>query len=63
MLGDILAGQNQAATAVNEYQQVIGDEAADTNLRQRTSEDCLTLLTKLGRREEAIALKQIIDSF
>ncbi|CAE7804940.1 Cfap70, partial [Symbiodinium microadriaticum] len=45
LLGDILAGQNQAVEAIEEYQSVIGDEDADLETRLLAGEKCSDLLS------------------
>jgi tetratricopeptide (TPR) repeat protein len=60
LLADILAGQNKAASAVDEYQVTIADEEADTRIRLEAATRCAELLTSLGRDEEARSLGKII---
>jgi Flp pilus assembly protein TadD len=62
MLGDVLAGQNNAAKAIEEYQLVINDSATDYETKIVTAEKCIDLLNTLGRSEEAQILVQILDS-
>lgn len=62
LLADILAGQNQAALAVDEYQIVIGDEYADVSTKLQAGEKCVKLLSSLGRSEEKKTLAKILDS-
>lgn len=62
MLGDILAGQNNAAKAIEEYQLVINDETTDVETKLATAEKCLELLNTLGRTEEAQVLCNIMDT-
>lgn len=62
LLADILAGQNQAVRAVDEYQIVLKDEAADKATKIAAGERCMPLLTALGRDDEARTLKRIMSS-
>ena len=62
LLGDILAGQNQAAEAIEEYQSVIGDEDADMESRLIAGEKCAELLSSLGRTEELNTLESILET-
>lgn len=60
LLGDVLAGQQQAAKAVEEYKLVIGDaQSSDGELKLGAAMKCLALLETLGRSEEAAAVKEI----
>ena len=65
LLGDVLAGQQQAVQAINEYQTLIDDGMNGTDvepvLQLQAAEQCLTLLKTLGRTEEAVTLQQIIN--
>lgn len=60
LLADILAGQNKAVKAVEEYQKIIADESVDIKVKLEVSERCSELLLSLGREEELYTLKQII---
>ena len=62
LLGDILAGQNQAVQAIEEYQQVLADDAADMDTRLDAAEKCRALLVSLGRTEEIKTLNGIVNS-
>lgn len=62
LLGDVLAGQNQAAQAIDEYQAVIEDDEADVQLRIQAGENCMKLLLSLGRTEELDTLESILQS-
>lgn len=62
LLADILAGQNQAVKAVDEYQLVIADETADVKTKLEACERCSVLLSSLGREEELLTLKNIINA-
>lgn len=62
LLADILAGQNQAVKAVEEYQRIIADEGADLKTKLEVAERCSELLSSLGRDEELVTLKSIIAS-
>jgi hypothetical protein len=67
LLGDVLAGQNLAAKAVDEYKAVLGStgfesDAEYSKIQLAAAERCVSLLQSLGREEEAksasaIALK------
>lgn len=60
LLADILAGQNQAVKAVEEYQRIIADEGADLKTKLEVAERCGELLATLGRDEEMVTLRSII---
>eukprot|EP00600_Ochromonadales_sp_CCMP1393_P001529 CAMPEP_0174990296 /NCGR_PEP_ID=MMETSP0004_2-20121128/21235_1 /TAXON_ID=420556 /ORGANISM="Ochromonas sp., Strain CCMP1393" /LENGTH=1178 /DNA_ID=CAMNT_0016243873 /DNA_START=248 /DNA_END=3785 /DNA_ORIENTATION=- len=60
LLADVLAGQNQAVKAVEEYQLIIADEHADLKTKLEAAERCSDLLSSLGREEELVTLKSII---
>ena len=60
LLADILAGQNQAVKAVEEYQRIIADEGADLKTKLEVAVRCSELLSSLGRDEELVTLKSII---
>lgn len=60
LLADILAGQNMAAKAIEEYQAVLQDEDSDTALKLHAAQKCSELLHTLGRQEEIAAINQII---
>ena len=62
LLADILAGQNQAVKAVEEYQRVIADDGADIKTKLGAAERCCDLLSSLGREEELATLKSIMAS-
>ncbi|KAJ1439647.1 hypothetical protein B484DRAFT_391710 [Ochromonadaceae sp. CCMP2298] len=62
LLADVLAGQNQAVRAVEEYQSIIADDGADLGTKQEAAERCADLLVSLGREEELATLRSIIDS-
>lgn len=67
LLGDVLAGQQQAASAIEEYKKVIANEnvfggSEDEEVRVAAAEKCLSLLQALGRNEEAVAVKEILSS-
>jgi Flp pilus assembly protein TadD len=59
LLADILAGQNQAVKAVEEYQRIIADEGAELKVKLGAAERCSALLTSLGREEELATLQSI----
>jgi len=62
LLGDVLAGQNQAAQAIEEYQLIIEDNEAEREIRIEAGEQCLKLLESLGRTEEYLTLELILRS-
>lgn len=62
LFADVLAGQNQAVLAVEEYQSLIADENTDGATRKAATEKCLALLHSLGRYEEIRTLKKIMDT-
>mmetsp|Transcript_8993 Transcript_8993/g.13521 ORF Transcript_8993/g.13521 Transcript_8993/m.13521 type:complete len:1206 (-) Transcript_8993:116-3733(-) len=62
LLGDVLAAQNHAAQAVDEYQCVIENNEADLETRIAAGRKCLTLLQTLGRNEEVNQLESIINA-
>jgi predicted Zn-dependent protease len=62
LLGDVLAGQQQAASAVNEYQAILDDEYSENPLKLQAAEQCFALLNTLGRKEEANTVAEILRS-
>lgn len=60
LLADVLAGQNLAAKAVDEYKAVLLDEEADASTKRAAADKCLALLASLGRDEELEAVKIIV---
>ncbi|RYH22214.1 hypothetical protein EON65_19560 [archaeon] len=60
LLADVLAGQNLAAKAVEEYKAVLLDEDADPTTKRAAADKCLALLASLGRDEELDAVKNIV---
>lgn len=62
LLGDVLAGQNNAAQAIHEYQSVIEDSSADRESRILAGEKCVQLLQSLGRTEEKRTLDEILEA-
>jgi tetratricopeptide (TPR) repeat protein len=62
LLGDVLAGQNQAAQAIEEYQLIIEEEETEIEMRIQAGEKCMKLLESLGRTEELITLESILRS-
>jgi Flp pilus assembly protein TadD len=65
LLGDVLAGQQQAARAIDEYQVILGDETdsdAGLKLKVEAAQQCRALLVTLGRTEELVAIDAIIES-
>lgn len=60
LLADILAGQNLAAKAIEEYQLVLQDEQSDNQVKLLAAQKCGELLQTLGRQEELPAIHQII---
>jgi len=64
LLGDVLAGQQQASAAVEEYKRVIadgGEAYAAADVRIAAAEKCVSLLVTLGRSEEAASVRDILD--
>jgi len=62
LLADILAGQNLAAKAVDEYMAVLQDESLeDVGEKLRAGQKCAELMKTLGRTEEIPALNQIVS--
>eukprot|EP01031_Cornospumella_fuschlensis_P035082 gene35082-42490_t len=59
LLADVLAGQNLAAKAVDEYKAVLLDEDADVGTKRAAADKCLALLASLGRDEELEVVKNI----
>ena len=62
LLGDVLAGQNNAAQAIDEYQSVIEDPTAEKEARIMAGEKCVQLLQSLGRTEEKRTLDEILEA-
>jgi len=62
LLAEILAGQNKAATAVEEYRKLIADERVDAASKLEIAGRCSELLQSLGREEELATLKSIVAS-
>ena len=62
LLADVLAGQNQAIEAINEYQSILSDDNSDTDLKIIVAEKCIPLLESLGRYEDISSVKKIIES-
>lgn len=62
LLADILVSQNLAIKAVEEYKNVVADDAADMSLRLSAAKECVNLLGALGRLEEKESVKRIVES-
>ena len=62
LLAEVLAGQNKAATAVEEYRKLIADERVDAASKIEIAGRCGELLQSLGREEELATLKSIVAS-
>jgi tetratricopeptide (TPR) repeat protein len=62
LFADVLAGQNQAILAVDEYQSIISEELTDNATKLAAAKSCLPLLHSLGRYEELKTLRKIIDT-
>jgi Flp pilus assembly protein TadD len=62
LLADILASQNQAVGAIEEYQGIISDDTVDKRSKLEAAEKCAELLTSLGRHEELKTLSNIIHT-
>lgn len=60
LLADVLAGQNLAAKAVEEYKAVLLDDSSDRETKLSVADKCLALLASLGRDDELVAVKNII---
>lgn len=60
LLADVLAGQNNAAKAIEEYKAILSDESADPILKLNVAEKCYPLIQSLGRDEELQSLHNII---
>ena len=56
-LADVLAAQNNAAAAVAEYREVLGDEEASEGQKEDAGAAARRLLRSLGREDEASALE------
>jgi tetratricopeptide (TPR) repeat protein len=63
LLGDVLAGQQQAAAAVEEYKKVmeLAQAEGDGDVAAAAAERSAALLATLGRAEEAAAAKAILS--
>jgi hypothetical protein len=61
LLADILAGQNLAAKAINEYQLILQDDESTNLEKLAAAQKCAELLVSLGRTEELPAINQIIN--
>jgi tetratricopeptide (TPR) repeat protein len=63
LLGDVLAGQQQAAAAVEEYKKVmeLAQAEGDGEVAAAAAERSAALLATLGRAEEAAAAKAILS--
>lgn len=62
LLADILAGQNMAAKAIEEYKSILSDEELDTETKLSIAEKCYSMMISLGREEELAALSNIITN-
>ena len=62
LLADVLASQNQAVSAIDEYQIIIADDSFDKVARIEAAEKCAELLNSLGRDEELQSLRKILNS-
>jgi len=62
LLADILAVQNHALAAVDEYREVLGDAAADGETKRAAADRCAVLLRGLGREEELHGLRRLVDA-
>ena len=62
LLADILAVQNHALAAVDQYREVLGDAAADGETRRVAADQCAALLRGLGREEELHGLRRLVDA-
>lgn len=62
MLADVLAGQNQAARAIEEYKAIMGDDAVDINTRIIAGERSVEHLSSLGWNEERETVLDTLNS-
>jgi len=70
LLANVLAAQNQAASAVEEYQKILATPSDDVNkddgefkqAKLDAAEKCFDLLNQLGREEEMKIVKSIMKS-
>ena len=62
LMADILAAQNQAAKAIDEYQDILSDDIVELNIRLSAGERCVVLLASLGRDEEVKQLSNILST-
>ena len=62
LLADVLASQNEAAKAVEEYSVVISDDLSDISTKLQAADKCQQLLASLGRQSEAASLAKITSS-
>lgn len=62
LLADVLAGQNHAAKAIDEYKAILEDETLDLTTKLQVAEKCYPLLQSLGRDEELQSVHNIIYS-
>jgi hypothetical protein len=61
LLADVLAGENYAVKAIEEYQRVIGDQYnIEFSVRIDACQKCIELLSSIGRDEEVKKLKKIM---
>jgi tetratricopeptide (TPR) repeat protein len=61
LLGDVLSGQNMAAQAVEEYQQVLQAEESPNEVKLDAAEKCVSLLKALGRNEELKSAQEVVQ--
>jgi tetratricopeptide (TPR) repeat protein len=62
LLADVLAGQNNIHSAIEEYRSLLDDEGTDAATRVDAAIKCKGLLEALGRTEEADELALILKS-
>jgi tetratricopeptide (TPR) repeat protein len=62
LLADILAGQNMAVKAIDEYKLLLVDDHLDWDSKLMIAEKCSNLLGSLGREEEIQSLKNIMEN-
>ena len=62
LLANILASQNQAVSAIEQYQAIISDDGVDKKLKLEAAEKCAELLGSLGRDEELKTLANIVHT-
>jgi len=62
LLADVLASQNQTSMAIQEYQSILNDDSCDIASKIEAAEKCVHHLKSLGRDEEVVKLKSILNT-